>query len=166
MDINQIIFIAVIIFLLYVFVIHPYMSQTKTARYHRYFHRLKNTRFAYVKQCSKDPEYLPNDLSIQELVAVLAFISAKDNPEKAHLFALQLSDSNLKEKMNEDFFTYLFATGKRFSNIRWFQESMDMLNLGRLLAKQLNKDHWLAEFNDAINYVNRLRTTGNSASLR
>ena len=160
MDINEIVFIAVICFLLYVLIVNPFISQTKKARYNRYFRRAKNTRFPYVKNISKDPENIPNDCTVEEIIAVLALISANENVAKAYIVALHLSDSNLQEKFNEDFFTYLFATGKRFSNIRWFNESMEMLTLGIMLSKKFNKEHWLADFNDAHEYVNRLRSTG------
>ena len=160
MDINQIVFIGVIIFVIYVFVFHPFISQTKRSRYTRYFRRAKNTRFSMIKKFSNEPENIPNDVTVEEIVATLAMISAKQDVSNAYSIALKLSNSALKEKFNEEFFTYLFATGKRFSNIRWFKESTEMLNLGRMLAKQLDKDHWLIEFKDAIEHVNRLRMTG------
>ena len=91
-------------------------------------------------------------------------IAAHEDASKAYSVAMQFANSNLEDKFNEEFFTFLFATGKRFSSIRWFKESMEMLNLGRRLSKQLGKDHWLAEFKDAIEYVNHLKTTGHSSN--
>ena len=160
MDINQIIFIGVICFLLYVFILNPFISQTKRARFTRYFRRAKNTRFSLIKKYSNETENIPDDITVEEMVGILALLSTRENISEAYAIALKLSSSRLKEKFNEEFFTYLFATGKRFSNIRWFKESIEMLNLGQMLAKQMDKEHWLFEFKDAIEYVNRLQTTG------
>ena len=164
MDINQIIFIAGICFLLYVFILNPFISQTKTARYKRYFRKAKNTRTSIIKKYSKHPENIPDDATPQELVAILALIAAHEDASKAYSVAMQFANSDLKEKLDEEFFTFLFATGKRFSSVRWFKESMEMLNLGRRLSKQLGKDHWLVEFKDAIEYTNRLKMTGRSST--
>ena len=160
MDINQIIFIVIICFLIYVFILNPFISQTKRARYSRYFRRAKNTRFSIIKKSSQDTETIPTDVTVEEMVGILAFVSITESISKAYSVAIKLASSDLKTKFDEEFFTYLFATGKRFSNIRWFKESIEMLNLGRMLSKQLDKAHWLVEFKDAIEYVNRLKTTG------
>ncbi|MBI9049739.1 MAG: hypothetical protein JEZ00_09990 [Anaerolineaceae bacterium] len=163
MDINQIIFIAGLSFSIYVFIINPFISKTKKARYNRYFRKAKNTRFSLVKEISKKPEYLPEDITPQEIVGILALISAREGISKAYSTGLNFANSGRVEKYNEEFFTYLFATGKRFSNIRWFKESMEMMNMGRMLSKQFDKSHWLFEFKDGIEHLTRLRVTGGRA---
>ncbi len=78
MYLDIIVLIIGCVFLVVLMFVVPMVFHNRQARVARYFRRNKDIRFELVRNVSKNPATLPNDLSQMEMVALLTVITFKD----------------------------------------------------------------------------------------
>ena len=139
------------------------VSRKKRFRYIRYFKSQKDVRFQKISLLAKYPETIPDDLSPQEWAGILILISGRHSVSQSFSTAIQLSDSKSINLLNEDFFHSLFTTAKRFQNFVWIKESLEIMNLGKMIANHVQNSHWETEFQEQIQTLRYYRS-GNATT--
>lgn len=147
---NYVLGFVFLIFLMILVVLLPFVANTKKARMTRYFRYDHTVRFPLVNRISSHPSLLPEDLTHQEMVAVLAMICAKQTVSQSLSLAQCFADWGWHKKYDDEFFDRLYGTAKKFRARRWRLESDDLMQIGRALADVTENAVWNERFSGTV----------------